>query len=97
MGSSLFDLSGKTALVTGGNGGIGYGIAKGLADAGASIVVAARNQAKTEEAVKTLQQNGSKAKGIHVDVSDEKSIGQLMVANYSLTSSHATYERKKFC
>ena len=48
MGSSLFDLSGRTALVTGGNGGIGYGIAKGLADAGASIVVAARNQAKTE-------------------------------------------------
>ena len=85
MGSSLFDLSGKTALVTGGNGGIGYGIAKGLADAGASIVVAARNQAKTEEAVKTLQQNGNKAKGIHVDVSNEESIKSMVKNSLELT------------
>lgn len=41
-----FDLTDKVAIVTGGNGGIGYGIARGLAQAGAHIVVAARDPAK---------------------------------------------------
>jgi nucleoside-diphosphate-sugar epimerase len=44
----LFDLHGKVAIVTGGNGGLGRGMAIGLAAAGADIVVAARNQAKTQ-------------------------------------------------
>ena len=44
---SLFDLSGRVAIVTGGNGGIGLGMAKGLATAGAAIVVAARNRDKS--------------------------------------------------
>jgi NAD(P)-dependent dehydrogenase (short-subunit alcohol dehydrogenase family) len=44
--SNPFDLSGRVAVVTGGNGGIGFGIAKGLAAAGATVVVAARNRAK---------------------------------------------------
>src|SRR2546428_13472724 len=43
----LFDLHGKVAIVTGGNGGLGRGMALGLASAGATIVIAARNQAKT--------------------------------------------------
>ena len=42
----MFDLSGKTAVVTGGNGGIGLAMAKGMAEAGANIVVAGRNQEK---------------------------------------------------
>ena len=49
-----FDLSGKVALVTGGNGGIGLGMACGLAQAGASVVVAGRNGAKNEQAVAEL-------------------------------------------
>jgi 2-deoxy-D-gluconate 3-dehydrogenase len=49
--STVFDLTDKVAIVTGGNGGIGYGIARGLAAAGANIVVAARQPAKTAQAV----------------------------------------------
>ena len=47
----LFDLSGKVAVVTGGNGGIGLGMARGLARAGANIAVAARNADKSAGAV----------------------------------------------
>jgi 2-deoxy-D-gluconate 3-dehydrogenase len=52
--SSPFDLTGKTALVTGGNGGIGLGIARGLAKAGARVAIIARNTAKSNAAAKTL-------------------------------------------
>jgi 2-deoxy-D-gluconate 3-dehydrogenase len=65
---SLFDLSGTVALVTGGNGGIGRGIADGLADAGASVVIAARNEAKTTAAVAAIQSRGGTAIGIACDV-----------------------------
>ena len=49
-----FDLSGRVAIVTGGNGGIGLGMAEGLAGAGAAVVVAARNREKSEAAVAEL-------------------------------------------
>ena len=51
---SLFDITGKVAIVTGGNGGIGLGMAGGLADAGAKVVLAGRNQAKGDAAAATL-------------------------------------------
>ena len=45
--TNLFDLSGRVAVITGGNGGIGRGIALGLAQAGAAIAVLARNEVRT--------------------------------------------------
>ncbi len=51
-----FDLTGKVAIVTGGNGGIGLGIARGLANAGAAIVVAARQAEKTAQVGLSWQQ-----------------------------------------
>jgi 2-dehydro-3-deoxy-D-gluconate 5-dehydrogenase len=49
-----FDLTGRVALVTGGNGGIGFGMAQGLAGAGATVVIAGRNEAKNAAAVARL-------------------------------------------
>jgi 2-deoxy-D-gluconate 3-dehydrogenase len=73
MASNLFDLSGKVAFVTGGNGGIGLGMAKGMAAAGASVIVVGRNKAKSEKAIKELQALGGKAEFIEFDALDEKS------------------------
>jgi 2-deoxy-D-gluconate 3-dehydrogenase len=74
----MFDLTGKVAVVTGGNGGIGLGMARGLATAGARVVVAARNRKKSDAAVTDLRTLGSDALTLAVDVTDEQSVG-LMV------------------
>ena len=68
MTSSRFDLRGKVAIVTGGNGGIGLGMARGLADAGADVAVVGRNEAKSKAAVEDLRQRGVKAIAVATDV-----------------------------
>jgi 2-dehydro-3-deoxy-D-gluconate 5-dehydrogenase len=73
MGLS-FDLTGKVAIVTGGNGGIGYGIARGLAQAGANIVIAARHPAKNAQATAALREIGLKALSVSMDVRHEASV-----------------------
>jgi 2-deoxy-D-gluconate 3-dehydrogenase len=75
----MFDLTGKIAIVTGGNGGIGLGMARGLASHGASIVVAGRNTEKTAMAVQALQELGATASGITVNVKDEASVNAMVV------------------
>jgi 2-deoxy-D-gluconate 3-dehydrogenase len=69
----LFDLQGKAALVTGGNGGIGLGMARGLAQAGAAIAVAGRDESKNRAAVRDLEKLGAKALALQADLRDEKS------------------------
>jgi 2-deoxy-D-gluconate 3-dehydrogenase len=64
----LFDLQGKAALVTGGNGGIGLGMAQGLARAGARVAIAGRDQHKNATALKQL---GDGAIALVADVADE--------------------------
>ena len=70
---TLFDLSGRVAVVTGGNGGIGLGMARGLAAAGAAVALAARNAAKGEAAVASLAASGAKSAFVALDVADEGS------------------------
>jgi 2-dehydro-3-deoxy-D-gluconate 5-dehydrogenase len=74
----LFDLSGRVAIVTGGNGGIGLGCARGLAECGATVVVAARNQDKSKAAVEELEGLGAAAIALPVDVVDEASCRALV-------------------
>ena len=78
MFNQPFDLTGRTAIITGGNGGIGLGIATGLARAGANIVIAARNNSKTQDAVKHIEHLGVRAVGLNVDVEDNESISQMI-------------------
>jgi len=71
--NNAFDLTGRAALVTGGNGGIGLGMAKGLAQAGAAIAIAGRDEKKNAEAVKALKALGVGAFSIKANLRDEKS------------------------
>ena len=76
--NTLFDLSGKVAVVTGGNGGIGLGMATGLAQAGATLVIAGRDEDKNLAAVTQLQALGATAVAVPVDVQSEASIHALV-------------------
>jgi NAD(P)-dependent dehydrogenase (short-subunit alcohol dehydrogenase family) len=70
----LFNLNGKVVLVTGGNNGIGLGMAGGLAQAGANLVIWGRNEARNNEALEVLRSHGSEALALSVDVADEEAV-----------------------
>ena len=76
----LFDLSDRVALITGGNGGIGFGMAEGLAAAGAAVMIGGRDEAKNEAAIRALRQAGAKAAAVPVDVADEMSCRNMVAA-----------------
>ena len=74
MTKKLFDLTGKVALVTGATQGLGYAIAKGLAQHGATLGISARNPEKLEDALNRLKNNGIDAYGYMFDVTDAEEI-----------------------
>src|SRR5437660_5299218 len=68
---SMFELKGRVALVTGGNGGIGLGRARGLAQAGAALALAGRQEGKNADAVSELEACGARAVSIRAELRDE--------------------------
>ncbi|MBY0338586.1 MAG: SDR family oxidoreductase [Acetobacteraceae bacterium] len=74
----MFALGGRVAFVTGGNGGIGLGFARGLAKAGAAVMLAARDAAKSAEAVAELRALGATADAVTCDVTDEASVNDAV-------------------
>ena len=79
-GPSTFDLSGKVAVVTGGNGGIGRGIALGLAQAGASVAILARNEERNRDTLAELEKTGLPAMALKLDVSQRKTLKPALEA-----------------
>jgi 2-deoxy-D-gluconate 3-dehydrogenase len=75
-----FNLSGRVALVTGGNGGIGLGMAEGLAAAGAAVMIAGRDGVKSEAAVAALRGAGATAAMVTADVAEETSCRAMVTA-----------------
>ena len=78
MKTRLFDLGGRVAIVTGGNGGIGLGLARGLADAGANIAIVGRNETKSKAAVNDLAARGVKAASVVADVTDKEAVARMV-------------------
>ncbi|MEN3289527.1 MAG: 2-dehydro-3-deoxy-D-gluconate 5-dehydrogenase, partial [Bradyrhizobium sp.] len=78
MAASSFDLRGKVAIVTGGNGGIGLGMARGLANAGADIAVVGRNETKSAAAVADLSARGVRAIAVATDVTDKDAVAAMI-------------------
>ena len=74
MSYQPFDLTGKVALVTGGNRGIGLGMAEAMAQAGADIAIWGTNEANNEKAVAALSGHGVKAQAWNVNVADEAAV-----------------------
>ena len=77
MTAGLFNLGGKVAIVTGGNGGIGLGMARGLAEAGAAVAIVGRNEAKSAAAVAELKQGGATAISVTTDVTDKAAVAAM--------------------
>src|ERR1700712_326326 len=77
---NLFDLKGKVAVITGGNGGIGLGMARGIASLGASIVIAGRDEGKAATALTTLREMNAEASFVAADVTKKAACQALIAA-----------------
>lgn len=73
-----FDIRGRVALVTGGGTGIGRGVSEGLAEAGATVIIAGRRREVAETAAAELRAKGMSAEGMQVDVTNVGEIGRLL-------------------
>ena len=78
MPASPFDLTGKVAIITGVNGGIGLGMARGLARAGAAIAIVGRNEEKSNAAATEIEQLGAKVLALAVDVTDQAAVEKMV-------------------
>src|SRR5215213_5624828 len=78
MATKSFNLSDKVAIVTGGNGGIGLGMARGMAEAGAAVAIVGRNEAKSVAAVAELTRGGAKAISVVADVTDKAAVDAMV-------------------
>ena len=75
---NIFDLTGKVAIITGGNGGLGLGIAKGLARVGAKVAIVGRKQEKLDKAEAELKAEGYEVLPIQADVSSEDDVNRMV-------------------
>lgn len=82
--SSLFDLTGHVALITGGNSGIGLGMAHGLAQSGADVCIWGTNAERNDAAVQDLSKHGTRVQAVRCDVSDEAAVA----ASFAETLQH---------
>ena len=80
MAENVFDLTGKTVLVTGGNSGLGFAFANGVARAGADVVIWGRRAERNEEAAQKLRAHGGRVSHRSVDVTDEQAVIEGMAA-----------------
>lgn len=80
MNAGLFSLEGKTALVTGGSRGLGLAIAKGLSDAGATVVLNAVNAERLQETVEALRAEGRRAYGYAFDIAEPAEVARNVAA-----------------
>jgi gluconate 5-dehydrogenase len=83
--AALFDLSGRTALVTGGSRGIGRFLADGLAEAGAHVLVCSRKSEACETAAAEIRRAGGQATALPADVADPESIEALVLDAIAVT------------
>ncbi|MCF0120716.1 MAG: SDR family NAD(P)-dependent oxidoreductase, partial [Oscillospiraceae bacterium] len=80
---NAFDLTGKTAIITGGNRGLGLGIGVAFAECGANIAVLCRDAKKAEEALAELRQFGTRCESFSCNVTDIKSVRQAVAEVYA--------------
>jgi gluconate 5-dehydrogenase len=73
----MFDLTGRTALITGSSRGIGFALAQGLAESGAKVIINSRQTDAVDQAVERLQGMGLQAQGAAFDVADEAAVGAV--------------------